>query len=34
MSEVDVDGSDTIDFYEYLLVSDMLLHKEGTSLSI
>ncbi len=29
MLEGDVDGSNTIDFYEYLLVANMLQHKQG-----
>ena len=29
MLEVDVDGNNTLDFYEYLKVADMLSHKNG-----
>ena len=29
MKEVDVDDSDTIDFYEYLSVANMVMHKTG-----
>ena len=29
MIEIDRDGSDTIDFYEYLQVADMLIEKRG-----
>ncbi len=29
MSEIDVDGSDSIDFFEYISVANMLMHKTG-----
>ena len=29
MSEVDVDGSDSIDFFEYITVANMLMDKRG-----
>lgn len=31
MFEVDVDNSQTIDFYEYLLIANMLINKQGKS---
>ena len=31
MDEVDVDGSDSIDFFEYISVANMLMHKAGIS---
>ena len=30
MDEVDVDGSDSIDFFEYICVANMLMHKTGS----
>jgi len=33
MLEVDADGSNTIDFYEYLMIADMLISKKGRCVS-
>ena len=30
MMEVDLDGSETMDFYEYLTIAHLLLEKKGT----